>query len=131
MRSLMPMTLTRTLLAIRAALLAALLALGFTFAAGTTPAEANASCSSGYLCMYPCYLSGSCSYEWRIYGGTTGCIAINATDIYSVKNNSSYRFMVFHDSYCSGGADSYFYAHTSGDMNWEWAGSGIGSVKRG
>jgi len=125
------MALTRTLVTIRTAVLILLLAAGYTIAATTPPAEANASCSSGYLCMYPCYLSGSCSYEWRIWAGNTGCIRIDATDIYSVKNNSAYRFMVFHDSFCSGGADSYFYAYTSGNMNWEWAGSGIGSVKRG
>lgn len=91
-----------------------------------------ASCPNNRLCFYPCPLSSGCSYSYSVASTTTSCVNIFAKNlaIYAVKNETSYRFKVYHSSNC-GTVGSYFYPESDGDMNYEWAEDGIGSVKRG
>lgn len=111
-------------------LAALLLALGAGMAAPTA-AQANSACPSSNICAYPCYLSGSCTMNHINWASQTSCINVGVdSNIYSVKNNTPYRYRVYHDTTCSY-VGSYFYAYTSGNMNWEWAGDGIGSYRRG
>lgn len=121
-------------LRIRIALIA-LVSLLFTGGALTVagPASATPVCSANYLCFHACPLSGSCGAQVQVAYNNTSCVNILQLhpNVISVRNRTSYRFQVFADTQCAGGADSYFYANTDGNMNWEWQGDGIGSIKRG
>jgi hypothetical protein len=116
---------------------AALFALALVTAGliGFTPgaAQANAACPSNTVCMYQCNLSQSCGSVYNVPSTYTSCANIWAAhiSILSVKNNTGYRFKVYKNSICSGTPGAYFYAHTNGDMNWEWSGDAIASIQRG
>lgn len=108
------------------ALAALLVALGLSVATAPTPALANGACSSNQLCLYPCYLSESCD-AWFRTAVSPGCYPTNANGLthltYSVKNNTSKNVTVYHTANCSASLGSAtLYAHTSGNMNSEWAG---------
>lgn len=111
-----------------AVLTAFLMALGIGVGVGVapSPALANGACSSNQLCMYPCYLSGSCS-AWFRSSVSAGCYPTGANGLehltYSVKNLTSKNITVYHTSNCSASlGSSTLFANTSGNMNAEWAG---------
>lgn len=104
----------------------------FAFAPGT-PAQANASCASNHLCLLPCFLAESCS-AWFDTPVAAGCYPTNAGGLnhltYSVKNQTAKNITVYHTTNCSAsGGTSTLFAHTSGNMNNEWAGAGIKSFR--
>lgn len=102
--------------------------------AGSSPAEANAACTVVGVCFYPCKLAQSCN-EWMHVDAPVGsCVNITyGSNNASVKNHTFYKWKVYHTTNCSGDQTvgiSWFYPQTSGDMNGEWAGHAIGSIKK-
>lgn len=97
-----------------------------------SPAQAVTGCANNKLCFYTTTLEVPAGPAYTVSSTTTSCVNIFSQHIgvFSVVNNTSYRFKVYHSSNC-GTVGSYFYAESSGNMNWEWLGDGIGSVKRG
>lgn len=92
------------------------------------PAAATVSCTSGYICGFPCVSSGSCGSYYRV-SQTTGLnvyqdLYLNAGDyIYSVHNNTGKQWRVYHYDLAHGGCgsnSSLIYANTRGNMNEEW-----------
>lgn len=109
-----------------------LMALGLT--ALSSPAQANAACGSGQICLYPCYLAESCN-AWFASSTGSGCIPTGATGLehltYSIKNNTNYQYWVYHSTNCTQAQGiAPVYAHSSGNMNAEWAGAGIKSFRK-
>jgi hypothetical protein len=101
---------------------------------GAPLALKNAGCASGHLCLLPCFLAESCN-AWFDSPISTGCFQTNAGGLehltYSIKNNMAYQIWVYHSTNCTQAAGiAPVYAHTSGNMNNEWAGAGIKSFRR-
>lgn len=98
----------------------------------SSPAMANSACTPGNLCLYPCYLSESCDPWLNGPLGTT-CYNTGAGGLnhltYSVKNNNSHAYHVWHSAGCTG-TMSTLYANTSGNMSGIWIAAGIQSIKK-
>lgn len=118
---------------IMVALAGLVLALGFNVGVAPAPAMANAACASNRLCLLPCFLAESCN-PWFNSAVSAGCYPTMAGGFnhltYSVKNQTSKNITTYHTTNCSSsGGTSTLFAHTSGDMNNEWAGAGIKSFR--
>lgn len=107
----------------------ALLGLGIA----ATPASANAPCNSTNICFYPCYLNESCNPFINGPASGTTCYVTGATGLnnltFSIKNNTSRQYAVYHTTNCTG-TTAPVYAHSSGNMNSDWAGAGIKSFRK-
>lgn len=110
-----------------------MLTFGFVNIVSTPAASANAACPNLTICFYPCYLAESCGYWQSVVYSQGTCVATGAggfTNLtYSVKNRRPGTYYVYHTTNCTG-VNAPLYGNTSGNMNGDWAGAGIKSVKR-
>lgn len=104
---------------IMVALAALLVSLIGTIGVAQQPALANASCASGNVCLYECFLTQSCGWDIQAAFTNSGCNNVSPVETASVKNTSGRKYFVYKTTNCTG-SHSIIYPNSSGDMNNEW-----------
>lgn len=93
----------------------------------------NDPCTGDRICMYECELAWICQATSGLshpYPSTcTSLTNYPDRNIQSIKNNSARGYFVFATSNCSGSQWSQIYPWSSGNMNWEWEGRQITSIR--
>lgn len=110
-----------------AALVAALGAQSFIPSA----AQAVDACPNDYICTYQVYLAFAGSIENKWHRNTTTCLKVYPDRTYSIKNETPYQYRAYKNSVCStGGETATIYAETDGNMNSNWDGTQLASMRR-